>query len=794
MRSFCYLCNEKKQKTPEMRTVFIIIFSVLSLLFLSQCSVRKYIPENETLLRRYVIKYDSTKNKLISTSDLRGYLKPNPNKRFLWTYYGISIYYNAQRKPTKFRKWLNRKFGEEPVYLKDLDIERQKSKMTRFLTNSGFFNAQIEHEIIYSKKKKADVVYSVHPGKPYTVDSLYYQIQDSLIKNFVLKEKAESLIKKGDVFNAYTLDDERSRITNILKNNGYYFFTPNYVTYEVDSNFNQHIVWIKTVINDIKIPDETKLGSFVYKPHIRYFLDTIYITPDYDPVKYPVYKPHLHTIDFIGDSIYPYIYYCHPPKHRFNIKTFDPAIKLKTGKPYRLSDVQETYRKLFMFPVIRNTNITFDTVPYNDSLQRHYMHANVKMQTGKLNYFGVEGVLTNSSGDPGIRGNIIIANKNAFKRAEVFRVRMNGGFEMQTVFDSTGNSSWFNTFEAGMDLSLTFPRFFSPIKFKHFSQKYNPTTTFNLGFNFQKRPNYDRNSTNITFSYSWKKGDKLHFFLTPFVLNFVNIYPTPEFEEILEEETNQRLKEQYSDHFILGVSASIVYDNQKLKKSRNFDYIRLDFESSGNLLYGFQSMFQARTNPDGFYQLFGVPYSQYFKIRADYRHYYHFSESDNVLAFRILTGTAIPYLNSNEIPYEKGFYACGANDMRGWKLRTLGPGSYQGGNEDFERIGDIQLETNIEYRFTIYDWFKGAFFVDAGNIWTYSNTNYPGGEFKINEFYKQIAMDMGTGVRFDFTYFIFRLDAGIPFRDPGYPEGYVWRFKYWHFRDFVLNFGIGYPF
>ncbi len=778
-----------------MRTAKLLLIFLIPVLLFTHCSVRRYIPKNQILLRKYVVKYDSTKNDAISTTDLKGYLKPRPNKRFLWTYYGLSVYYSSKVKPTKFRKWLNRKIGEEPVYLSDIDVDRLEERMLRFLHNSGFFKATVHHEIVNKPKRKADIIFYVHPGKPYRIDSLSYDVKDTLIRHFVLQAADESLVKKGDIFNAYTLDDERDRITNVLKNNGYYFFTPNYISYLVDSNFKNYKVWVTTVINDIKIPDEKKLGHFIYKPHKRYFINRVTVTPDYDPIRYSEYKPVEHKIEFVDDSTYSYTFYCHMPKPRFSIKTFDPAILIKPGRPYNLKDVQETYRHLFTYSIIRTTNITFDTVPANpDSTKRNLLNADIKMQTGKLNYFGAEGVLTNSSGDPGIRGNIMIVNKNAFRRAEIFRIRLNGGFEMQTIFDSTGASSWFNTFEAGMDFSLMFPRFISPVKFKRFTRKYSPTTTLNFGFNFQKRPNYDRNSTNITLSYNWKKGQKLKFYVSPFVMNFVNIFPTPEFEEILEEETNMRLKEQYSDHFILGISASIIFDNQKVKKSRNFDYIRLDFESSGNALYGLQKMFKANTNEDGFYQLFGVPYSQYIRLRADYRHYYHFSHQENVLVFRALIGTAVPFLNSNEIPYEKGFYGGGANDMRGWKFRTLGPGGYQGGSEDYERIGDIQLESNIEYRFPIYDWFKGAFFVDMGNIWTYSQSNFPDGEFKLNTFYKQIAMDMGAGVRFDFTYFVFRLDAGIPFRDPGYPEGYVWRFKYWHFRDFVLNFGIGYPF
>jgi outer membrane protein assembly factor BamA len=591
------------------------------------------------------------------------------------------------------------------------------------------------------------------------------------------------------------MDNERSRITEVLKNNGYYFFSPDYVVFEVDSNFKAYKTHIKISIINRKVPGK-KLGSFITKPHYRYYINKIEITPEYDPIKYTDYKAFKHTINVTKDSSYSYTFYCHLPKARFNLNTFNSVVKIVPNKPYSLQNVKDTYKRLFNFAVIASTTITFDTVSkkYAPDTVKHYLDSQIKMRTSALNYFSVESVVTNSSGDPGIKGNFMFVNKNIFKHAEMFRIRVNGGFEAQTIIDSTGVSSWFNTFEAGIDLSVLFPRFLSPIKFKKFTQKYYPTTTLNLSFNYQKRPNYDRNSTNLYISYSWKKTQKISFLVSPFVLNFVNIFPTPEFQDILDEETNLSLKEQYSDHFIFGISTSIIYDDQRIKKGQNFNFVRLDFETSGNLLYGMEKLFNGKKNEDGFYQLFGVPFSQYVRIMVDYRHYYHFFNLKNVIAFRTLAGIAVPFLNSNQIPYEKGFYAGGANDMRGWKFRTLGPGAYTGSDEDFERIGEMQFEGNVEYRFPIYDWFRGALFVDAGNIWTFNNENYPGGAFKFNTFYKQIALDMGVGLRFDFTYFVFRLDAGIPFRDPAFPEDERWRFKYWKFRDFVLNFGIGYPF
>ena len=281
--------------------------------------------------------------------------------------------------------------------------------------------------------------------------------------------------------------------------------------------------------------------------------------------------------------------------------------------------------------------------------------------------------------------------------------------------------------------------------------------------------------------------------LTPININFVNVNPTPEFQEILDKETNRRLKEQYSDHLIAGGSISLIYDNQKIKNSRSYDYIRLDFETSGNIIYAAQSLFGTKKTDDEYYQIFGIRYSQYARINIDYRHYFHLNNPGNIIALRALGGAGIPYLNSNEIPYEKGFYGGGANDMRGWRFRELGPGGYAG-QGNYERVGDIQLETNLEYRFTIYSFLKGAFFTDIGNIWSYNADNYPDGQFKWDTFYKQLAVDAGFGLRFDFSYFIFRLDAGIPIRDPAYSNEERWRFDYLRFDQFVINFGIGYPF
>ena len=782
-----------------MRNRSIILFFVIAAITFSSCSVNKFIPSDKHLLRKYQVKYTEKKNNAIDNSEVKAYLRPKPNKHFLGVYYSLYIHYLSNVYPSRFYKWLDEKLGEDPVYLSDIDPDKLSEKMQRFLANSGFFDAKIKFEIV-NNKKKAKIIFNITPGAPYIIDSTSFDIPDSLLRHFVFSDTISTLVKKGNIYNAYTLDDERGRITNDLRNVGYYYFNQNYVKFEIDSNYNNHQLKIKTVFVNRKVPDPMVLGNYIELPHDRYFIKEVQVIPDYNPVKYTQYKPFQHPISFLNDSIYSYTYLLHMPTPRFTLKAFDYAIYVKPGKPYSASDVQSTYRRLFAFPIIQTATISFDStsVAEEDSTGVKYLNARVQMATGKLNFYSIEGVLTNSSGDPGVRGSLVVANRNLFRGAEVLRLKLNGGFEAQSISanDSTGadaSSAFFNTFEAGIDASIIFPRFISPIPFRRFAQKYHPVTNLTFGFNYLVRPNYSRNSTNLQFGYSWRKNRKLRLQVTPAIINFVNVNPTPEFQEILDKETNRRLKEQYSDHLIAGGNISLIYDNQKIKGSKSFDYVRIDFETSGNLIYAGQSLFGIQKTGGEYYQMFGVRYSQYARINLDYRHYFHLYNPNNIIAVRGLAGAGIPYLNSNEIPYEKGFYGGGANDMRGWRFRELGPGGYAG-EKNYERVGDIQLETNLEYRFTIYDFFKGAFFTDIGNIWSYNANNYPNGQFKWDSFYKQLAVDAGFGVRFDFTYFIFRLDAGIPIRDPAYSSGDRWRFNYLKFNQFIINFGIGYPF
>ena len=763
----------------------------------SGCTVRKYLKDDEYLINKYKITL-SEKNDNIQQSVLRTFLKPLPNKKFLGFRFQLGIYFKHHSGERKYDKWLIKNFSEPPVFYRQEDAEKISRRLGQYLNNIGFFNSTVNYTPIIHKKK-VKLHFEIIPALPYRISKISYEISDTLVRKYVFSQLDKSLVKKGDIYNAYTFDDERDRITSQLRDVGYYYFNRNYIQYVVDSSFNDHQMAVVLKINNIKTVDPSDPKKHIEKKHDRYFVKKVDVIEDFNS-KLDLYQDSLlHTIHFWPDTTgYPYLF-LYNDKLRIKPSAFNSTIHIKPGKAYSASELQNTYRRLFNYRIIRTATISFDTTNAGNSpnAEKKYLNSRIQIQQSKLNTFRAELEGTNSSGDLGVRGNLVYLNKNIFRKADVLRIRLIGGFEAQTISTVEGGQSGsgiFNTFEAGISGTLFFPRFLFPFRMEKFNLRFSPQTNITFGFNYQLRPNYSRNITNLDIGYTWNQNLQLRHILTPFNLNYVNVSPTPEFEEILENEQNRRLKEQYSDHFIFGMKYSIVFNNQNLMALEHFNYLRVNIETSGNLLYGFNTLFNSPKTEEGFYQIMGVRYAQYLRLNYDYRHYYYFSRKTNSLVLRVVMGVSIPYGNSNEVPYEKGYYGGGANDMRGWEYRKLGPGSYSG-TSDYERIGDIQLEGNVEYRFPIYKLFKGALFADVGNIWTYNNdtVTFPGGQFNFDTFYKQLAVDAGIGFRFDFQFFIFRLDAAIPLRDPAL-TGDKWRFDYLKFSDFRLNFGIGYPF
>lgn len=774
------------------QNLFRLLFIIALSWAVSSCSVKKFIPEGQQFIQKYSVKV-ADKPEEVSVSDLRGLIKPKANKKFLIWNPKLYFHFNNIRKPTKFNNWLNEHYGEEPVYAEKYNLNKISRNMEIYLSNIGFFNSKVNY-YVKSEGFKTQISFHVELSTPYKISEIKYDITDTIVKSFVFENIDKSLLEIDAIYNAYTMDDERDRITMDLRNSGYYLFSRNYIQFVVDSNHRSHTMNVTLKLNNIREPI-LEPGKFITRNHDRYYINSVSIVPDLKTTEVQQFDTTVVNMDFWDDeTIYSYNF-LYGEKQKLKPSVFNQAIKIKPGKPYSAQDVQNTYRRLFNYRIIRTANISFDTLSKTQLQDNNrLLDCKINLQKSNLNVFSIEAEGTNSSGDLGIRGNVVFLNKNIFKRAEVLRIRFNGGFEAQTVSNTDGSAGIFNTFEAGVEGSVYFPRFFSPVKLRSFNQRYNPTSNLTFGYNYQSRPNYSRNITLLNLGYSWNKNQKVKHILVPININYVNVNPSPEFEKELEDETNQRLKEQYSDHMILGLNYSYIFTNQKNTERKNYEYFRANIETSGNLMYGINSLFGTKKSNEGYYEFIGVRYSQYIRVDLDFRQYFKFRDKETILATRIFVGSGIPYLNSDEIPYEKGFYAGGANGMRGWVFRALGPGSYSG-TEQYERIGDIQLEYNIEYRFPVYKFFHGGLFIDIGNIWTYNESeSLPGGKFEFNRFYKELAADFGFGFRFDFQFFVFRVDFAVPFVNPAFPEGQRWRLDYLQFNDVIGNFGIGYPF
>lgn len=762
-----------------MRFVRTILF-LLIIIGLSSCAIRKYVPEGKTILTDNIIINDSTQYS-ISKSDISNYIVQKPNRTVLGWMPRVWVYYKTQNKTNKkFYKWVNNTLGVAPVYYNEASTTDSRLQMEDYLDNIGFFKSKVTPTVT-RRNVRAKVKYNITPKKPYTINSIRYKISDTAIAKIVNDLSNDMLLKEGDNYNVFTLYKDREMITSTIRDNGYFLFMRDYIWYEVDTNLMQ-----KKADITLRIDDQ----------HDKFYINKVFIYPDFK----------VHLADMTRNDTVPYEFSLRnkDPKYRFdfiygrkpkvNPKTFRQVILIHPGEEFSQKKITQTYRALGSLKLYTLSNISFDTVPSNNDSVK-YLNCNVTLQKGKIHYYNIQVEGTNSGGDLGFLGSISYRNNNIFRGSEVLRISLKGGVQAQRVNKDFIQEGIFNTKELGAEASITFPRFLSPFIMQRFVSEYQPNTLLTTGYNMQIRPLYMRYIMTASFGYNWRSSNTVEHFLTPINLNTVKVLPTELFASALSIETNQRIKDQYTDHLILGLNYSFVFSNQDVKKKSNdFFYLKFDIETSGNLLSLFNNTNLITTN-DNYHEIIGIRYAQFFKYQIDLR-FYHYFRNKTSLALRMMYGQGIAYGNSIDLPFERSFYAGGANGMRGWQFRTLGPGEYNNSKGyNIEHIGDLQLESNIEYRFPIYGFIHGAVFSDLGNIWTLSNNeSFPGGQFKFDKFYKQLAMDAGFGIRFDFSFFLIRLDVAVPLCDPAYDEAHRWRVSKLQWKDVVWNFGIGYPF
>jgi outer membrane protein assembly factor BamA len=745
------------------------VFAGLILLLLYSCNPTKYVAEDEYLLDRYRLRID---NGNLDHRELDSYVKPKPNKKILGVRFYLALYNLSGKKDNGFNHWL-RKIGEAPVEYNVYETERNTKQLSLYMHNKGYYDAVISDTVNF-RKQHAYVRYDIRPGEPYTIRSIRYYLEDTSLQSEFYPDTVNTLIKKGQKFEVDRLESERMRIENLLRNKGYFNFNHDYVYFNVDSSIGSHKVDLTLGIKKYIISSAD--GYFLVVPHRKYVVEEVYIYPSFDPNR--ALKDYQGYMEGLNREEYNDFIFLHEGKLRANPNVISQSVFIFPGEYYNQENVRQTHKHLSSLRIYKLVNIVFEEKNPYDEVRRDYYplvcHIQLSPTTSQSYAIELEG--TNSNG-------------NLVGGAESFSARVSGAIESITKSHSRGF-----IIELGSEARLSLPQFLLPFKTEDFIRKYDPKTNISVAYNYQRRPEYTRSLVQTTFGYNWSGNELFTHIVNPVQLNFVNmINVTDTFRSEIE---GTYLQHSYEDQLILAANYSLIFSNQKLRRGSDFVFLRWNLESAGLLLSGVARLTRQEKDTLGRYVMFGNAFAQYLKGDVEFRWYKPFDDKTSMV-YRIFAGVAYPYGNSLAIPFEKQYYSGGANGVRAWHVRDLGPGSYQGAGPSKypNKTADIKLEANVEYRFKLFWLLEGALFVDAGNIWSMNpDSERYGADFSWNRFYKEIAVGAGMGIRMDFSYFIFRTDFGFQFRDPAAPEGKRWVILHEPIRTPVFNLAIGYPF
>nr|WP_235817950.1 BamA/TamA family outer membrane protein [Formosa haliotis] len=750
-------------------------FVCLLIVLFQACSITKHIPEDELLYTGANIEMETDtiiEGESQLKSELEATVRPEENTKILGIYPGLYFYYKMQKEhPGFINRWIYKKIGEEPVYQSSVKPFNVEEILVNRLENHGFFYSSASSEIVKDEEnKEASVNYTVNVKKPYKLAT--YQV-DSLPEP-IFREIKESVgntsFKPGIRFDLDFLKTERLRIDTDLKKSGYYNFNSDFLIFEADT----------TRYDNRKFDLYLRLKSAV---------------PEKSIVPYKVAKINVYTnYDLKNDSI-------KQKETRFNNKSYfqdeeffktkhlDPFITLQEDFFYDPIESRNTARRLSTIGTYKYVNIQYEE---QDSIMPDrvaLLTANIFLSP--LNKRAIKAevqAVTKSNDFSGPAFQITYSNRNIFNGGETFRLSSNLGYEFQSGGGKDNRNS--NT-TVGIKSELIFPRVIFPIKISDDFFKYSiPKTKTSLGVDYLNRTDlYSIVSGTAQFGYLWNENRFTTHELSPISINYNNLLKTtPEFDEILAD--NPFLARSFEQKFIAGLNYSFIYNDMVDVKKKHQFYTNVTLDIAGN----FVSLFGSK-NDAGNRTFLGLEYAQYAKADIDLRYHFNFKKEQKI-ATRIFAGYGLAYGNSELMPYIKQYASGGPNSVRAFRIRSLGPGSYDGGNNEenntyIDQTGNIRLEANIEYRFPIYSFFKGAVFADAGNVWnSLENDATPGGKFT-SDFMSELGVGVGAGLRVDVQGFVIRFDFAAPLQDPSLEKGERFDFQY---KETTFNFAIGYPF
>ncbi len=763
------------------------------LLLLWGCASSRHVPEGSYLLDNVHIEInDSTHT--FDTQEMSAYLRQLPNHKMLWSIkFRLGVYNMSGNDTTKwYNRWV-RKLGEPPVIYDSTLTAMGREQLTKAMVNKGFLEAVVESDtILDEKKRKVKVRYKLNPGTPHVINSISYNFPDTVFRNIVMQDTGRFVVKPGNMLDRTLLETQREIITENLKNRGYYGFTKEFITFNADTTEGSNLVDLTMTLNP---PYENAAGRLM--SHEKYLVRNVYFYTDYNSGKDESLKdlPATDTLSYKGITI------LYGDRHYLRPEALYESCFITPGRPYRQNEVDRTYQALARYGILKFINIRF--LPVGEIGDEGLLDAYILLTPGKSQTISVELEGTNSEGDLGVAASMTYAHRNIGKGSETLTAKIRGAYE-----SLSGNLEGLihdRYMEYSLDMGLNFPKFKAPFLSERFKRRINATTELNASMSYQERPEYTRIISTAGWSYKWTHNrNHNRYVLTPIDINYVYLpESTIDFIDQIAPD-NPLLRYSYEDHFIMRLGFSFYHSNKKsdapwrTAMQRNIYTIRANAEFAGNLLYLLSNIFAHRDNVrQDPYKIFGIHYSQYFKINSDFS-FLHAFDDRNKMAFHVGLGVGYPYGNSTILPFEKRFYGGGANGVRGWDVRTLGPGRYPGTNSvsDFiNQCGDIRFDLSMEYRAKLFWILELAAFIDAGNIWTIHNyPTQPEGMFHFNKFYKELAAAYGLGLRFDFNYFLLRFDLGMKAHNPAINQQ-PWPLIHprWH-RDSSFHFSIGYPF
>lgn len=785
-----------------------LLYIVLLVLFATSCSSTKHLPEGELLYTGATVKVVkdtnvTAKQRRLLQAKLKEIPRPIPNKKFLGIRYKLFFYNLAGdvKKEKGFRHWLRNTLGEAPVLFSQVDLEYNRALLQNFSENNGYFNTRTSADST-KHGKRVTAEYKVTPGKQYKIKSVEFPSDSSAIGKAVRRTagraaqtsqgretgielgkvkqpekrrgngKGRSLLKVGDPYSLDNIKLERKRIDTRLKEKGFYYFNEDYIKVQVDSTVGKYEVDLK-----VKVKDEAPVAA-----KTPFKINKIVIYPNYALNQDSLTKAETYKdLTIIGND------------GLFKPRVWDRTLYFKKEDLYNRTDHNLSLNRLVnlgTFKFVKNQFKPSDTIGnyldayyYLTPLPRKSIRVEVLAKTNSANYTGSE-LKVNWS------------NRNTFHGAELLTISAFGGIEVQLG----GKNNGFNVYRYGGEASLIWPRFISPFKLKS-SSGFVPRTNATIGYEFQNRMKlYSLQTFKASFGYAWKEDiRKEHQF------NVTEItYARPEnVTDLYQEQVNLNpsLKHVIEKQLIFGPTYYYTYTNEMNQRKKNTFYYKGGIDLSGNIA---GLVTGADIKKGDTIKVFDIAFSQFVKIQNEFKHTYKFNKN-SLLKSRIIVGAAFAYGNSEEIPFSKQFFIGGTNSLRAFRSRSLGPGTYDGTAAASEFIpdqsGDVKLEFNTEYRTDIYKFIKGALFMDAGNIWLLNkDVNKPGSQFT-KDFMKEIAVGVGAGLRFDFSFLVLRTDLAFPIRKPYLPDGQRWVIDEvnfgsgsWRKSNLLFNLAIGYPF